>query len=325
MRIGRPLLKLPVRFCGDTLAKEVSALPAEAWIEHPQKYDGNIAVPLISPHGEIGHEAFGPMAPTKWLAECPYITEIMKALPSTWGRSRLMGLQAGAIVPEHVDVHYYWRTHLRVHIPVITNPQVAFTCAGGTVHMQPGECWLLDSFYKHEVCNRGSELRIHLVMDTVGSGNIWDLVTAGLAGDADERFIAPGSAKGGAIDFEQINAPAIMSPWEMQSHVAYMSEWTDEQPGRDAVLAILDRFVMAWSGTWARYGPSQEGVPIYIRHLTELQNALRSFAGPVVIMRNALPLRDTVGRFILANAISPAMLERWQAGSGRPSSVRMTA
>ena len=61
MRVGRPLLKLPIRFCGETLAREMSALPAEAWIEHPQKYDGNIAVPLISPHGEIGHEAFGPM------------------------------------------------------------------------------------------------------------------------------------------------------------------------------------------------------------------------------------------------------------------------
>ena len=325
MRIGRPLLKLPVRFCGETLASEVSALPGNAWIEHPQKFDGNVAVPLISPDGAITDQAFGSMGPTQWLPECPYISEIMRALPTTWGRSRLMGLEAGAVVPEHVDAHYYWRTHLRVHIPVITNPEVAFTCAGKTVHMQPGECWLLDSFYKHEVANRGSELRIHLVMDTVGSGAMWDLITAALAGNAEEKFVAPGTTKVGSIEFEQINSPVIMSPWEMQSHIAYMSEWTDEQPGREAVMAIIDRFVMAWTGTWARYGTSEEGVPTYVAHLTELQNALRSFPGPAVVMRNGLPLRETVGRFILINAVSQSLLQRHQAGQGQASSVRMTA
>jgi len=39
------------------LAREMSALPADAWIEHPQKYDGNIAVPLISPGGTINQDA----------------------------------------------------------------------------------------------------------------------------------------------------------------------------------------------------------------------------------------------------------------------------
>ncbi|MEJ7777528.1 MAG: hypothetical protein WKF52_09155 [Sphingomicrobium sp.] len=30
----------------------------------------------------------------------------MQELGSTWGRSRLMGLEPGAIVPEHVDEAY---------------------------------------------------------------------------------------------------------------------------------------------------------------------------------------------------------------------------
>ena len=42
----------------------------------------------------------------------------MAELNCTWGRSRLMGLEPGAVVPKHVDVHYYWRTHLRIHVPV---------------------------------------------------------------------------------------------------------------------------------------------------------------------------------------------------------------
>jgi hypothetical protein len=161
VRISRPLMKLPVRFCAETLQREIAQLPPDAWTEHPQKFDGNIAVALVSPGGAITNGAAGPMGPTQWLRQCTYILEIMQALACTWGRSRLMGLQAEAEVPEHVDVHYYWRTHLRLHIPIITNPDVAFTCAGETIHMAAGECWLLDSFHRHSVVNGGTETRIH--------------------------------------------------------------------------------------------------------------------------------------------------------------------
>lgn len=49
MRIERPLLKLPIRFCADTLAREMAALPPAAWMPHPQKFDGNIAVHWSAP------------------------------------------------------------------------------------------------------------------------------------------------------------------------------------------------------------------------------------------------------------------------------------
>lgn len=323
MRIGRPLLKLPIRFCGESLAREVSGLPADAWIEHPQKYDGNIAVPLISPGGDITHQAYGPMGPTKWLNQCPYILEMLQALPSTWGRSRLMGLEPGAVVPEHVDVHYYWRTHLRVHIPVITNPEVSFTCDGETVHMRAGECWLLDSFFRHSVANRGTETRVHLVLDTVGSGPLWDLIHSALIGSAEEKFVPPGETQRQNIDFEQVNAPLVMSPWELQSHLAYVSEWTDEQPGRDEVLKIVDRFATAWAGAWARHGTSEDGLPAYVRQITDVKRALQNYRGPEVLMRNEFSLLDAINFFILANAIAPAMLQRARARQVSP--FRVTA
>jgi hypothetical protein len=316
-------LKLPIRFCGEALAREVAALPEDAWIEHPQKFDGNIAVPLISVGGEIGHRAAGPMGPTSWLNDCPYIAEIMQAIPTTWGRSRLMGLEAGAVVPEHVDVHYYWRTHLRLHIPVITNPEVGFTCAGETIHMQTGECWLLDSFYRHSVANRGKALRIHLVLDTVGSGALWDLIRAGLSGDSDEKFIEPGKTPHRAIDFEQVNSPLVMSPWELQTHIAYLIEWTADQPGRDMVFAIVDRFAMAWTGAWARYGLSDEGLPTYFGHLNDAKRVLANYSGPPVMMRNGFSLVDAISHFILSNAIAPAVIQQMQ--SRQTSPVRLTA
>jgi hypothetical protein len=309
MRIERPLLKLPIRFCGDTLAREVRALPRKAWQSHPEGYDGNIAVPLVSPGGEVTNRWSGPMAPTEALGRCAYVRQIMQELDSKWGRSRLMGLEAGAVVPEHVDIHYYWRTHLRIHIPVITNPAVAFTCDGETVHMAPGECWLLDSFYRHSVRNAGEETRIHLVLDTVGSAALWDLIDAALRGGAAERFIAPGTTTTRPLQFEQINAPTIMSPWEIKAHIAYLMSWTEEDPRLESIARGLDRFVMAWSGTWAQFGTSDEGLPSYLNHLSEVEAVLATIRQPI-LMRNGWGFRASMRQFVLANAIDPATLRR---------------
>jgi hypothetical protein len=316
MRIERPLLKLPIRFCGDTLAREVKALPRKVWQSHPQGYDGNIAVPLVSPGGAETDQWAGPMAPTETLGRCAYVRQIMQELDSTWGRSRLMGLEAGAVVPEHVDIHYYWRTHLRIHIPVVTNPAVAFTCAGETVHMAPGECWLLDSFFRHSVKNAGDETRIHLVLDTVGSAGLWDLIDAALQGNTAERFIAPGASPAQALQFEQINAPTIMSPWEIKAHISYLISWTVEDPRLEGIARTLDRFVMAWSGTWAQFGTSDEGLPIYWQHLSEVEAVLARIRQPI-LMRNGWGFRDSLRRFVFANAIEPATLRRLLPGAAQ--------
>ncbi len=326
LRIQHPLLKLPIRFCAETLAREVSALPPAAWLPHPQKFDGNIAVPLVSPGGAVTDDWSGPMGPTEALSRCDYVKEIMQELNSTWGRSRLMGLEPGAVVPEHVDVHYYWRTHLRIHVPVITNPQVGFTCGDETVHLAAGECWLLDSFFRHSVDNRGSETRIHLVLDTVGSAALWDLIDAGAAGSTEDRFVAPGTAPERALQFEQINAPAIMSPWEMKAHIAYITGWTDAEPRLEQIARILDRFVMAWGGTWARFGTSDEGLPQYLGQLSEVRDALATVTGPPVLMRNGWPMLDSLHRYVLGNAILPAKLRQLQAAAAtRTPPYRMTA
>ena len=44
MHFNRPLLRLPVSFCTETLAKEVADLPRSAWVAHPNAFPGNDAV-----------------------------------------------------------------------------------------------------------------------------------------------------------------------------------------------------------------------------------------------------------------------------------------
>ena len=56
---------------------------------------------------------------------------------------------------------------VRLHIPVITNPDLEFILAGNRVVMQEGECWYLNVNQPHSVNNRGTTDRIHLVVDCV--------------------------------------------------------------------------------------------------------------------------------------------------------------
>ncbi len=254
MRLKKPFLKLPIRFDAEALAAEVRALPPPAWTPHPTGFIGNEAVRLVTPAGEDSDAIDGPMAATDSLNRCDYVRQIMAEIGGVWGRSRFMGLAAGREVPPHIDIHYYWRTHLRIHIPVITNPGVLFTCGDETVHMAAGECWVFDSFLRHDVQNKGDAQRIHLVLDTVGGGILPELMKAAEDGVTDARLLAPGMRNGSGLLFEKVNSPKVMSPWEMRCHLAFTRENSGSDP---RVLAILDRvemFIDSWAANWARFG-----------------------------------------------------------------------
>ena len=271
MKLGAPLIKLPRRYCSETLAKEAAALPQSAWLPHPGRIPGNDAVPLITPAGQVSNGFAGPMAPTDALRQCPYIMEILADLGAVWGRSRLMGLAPGAIVPEHVDVGYYWRTHIRIHIPIVTNPKVAFSCDKETVHMAPGECWLFDSFCMHNVRNDGDAKRVHLVLDTVGGEKLWSMIADAKHFGRDGQppvSVAPGSVGTPALAYEQVNLPTIMSVWEIRCHIDYLLQQCAATPARDAIAARLEQFANAWGALWAQYGTNITGITAY-RHLIE--------------------------------------------------------
>jgi hypothetical protein len=305
MRFTRPLVRLPVRFCAETLAGETARLPPSAWVPHPNNFPGNDAVRLITPGGQPTDQLEGSMAPTEHLRACPYMLEIMASLGGTWGRSRLMGLAAGAEVPPHVDSHYYWRTHLRIHIPVITNPGVEFTCGGETVHMAPGECWVFDSFQRHEVHNRGTEHRVHLVLDTVGGRRLWELIAHAQSSEPPEpQLLKPGQSEGSPLLFERVNSPKVMSPWEMRCHIHLLEEEAQPHPLLGKVLSRLDRLVSEWAALWAAFETSPEGVPLYRRLLSEARSDLAGLGGEVILLKNELPLYHVLGRLVFEVALA---------------------
>ena len=277
MRLKRPFLKLPIRFDARALGDEVRALPASAWTPHPTSYAGNEAVRLITPYGRPTDDIEGPMAPTEYLLRCKYIQQLMAAIGAVWGRGRLMGLAAGCEVPSHIDINYYWRTHLRIHIPIITNPGVLFTCGDETVHMAAGECWIFDSFRWHDVQNKGGETRIHLVIDTVGGGLVPELMEAAERGGLEPRFLPPGNRTGGELLFERVNSPRVMSPWEMRCHLAFIREQAGSGKSILDVLERVEHFIDCWSAAWARFGTDDEGIPTYLQLLEQVR---ADVAGP---------------------------------------------
>lgn len=322
MHFDRPLIKLPIKFCAETLAREVQALPPSAWIPHPQRFPGNEAVPLVTPDGRLTNEFVGPMAPTEHLLRCPQILELMGTIGAVWGRSRLMGLGAGAVVPEHVDNNYYWRTHIRLHVPVITNPDVDFTCGDQTVNMAPGEAWVFDTFRKHHVHNRGSEQRVHLVFDTVGGEGLWDLINAARTSSSGENgsVSKPLAVGKHELVYERHNFPKIMSSWELQCHVGDLLVSAIESPQLPAVRLRLDRLIAGWSAAWSQFETDDSGIPAYRSLVASARHDLLDLGVEDVLMRNGQSLYHVLEKFLFQNLIAQTGASN-SAFPGRPQNT----
>ncbi len=182
MKLTQPFFRLPVRFDVARLRAEVEALPDSAWAKHPNEIEGNSSLRLVSVDGGENDDVGGRMQPTAHLRQCPYIRQVLSSFGVVWSRSRLMRLNPHSVVPEHADINYHWFYRVRMHIPVITRPEVQFHCDGQVVHMAPGEAWLFDNWRRHRVENATDDTRIHLVADTSGTAAFWEFVAQSGAG-----------------------------------------------------------------------------------------------------------------------------------------------
>ena len=78
----------------------------------------------------------------------------------------LIKLSKNTIIPLHRDSGRYLMSHNRIHIPIITNPDVTFQVSNDIKYLKAGELWEINNNQKlHGVKNQSNIDRVHMVID----------------------------------------------------------------------------------------------------------------------------------------------------------------
>ena len=147
---------------------------------------------LYAPRGQMASLACGdePYWPTEALSACTYMQEVLASFDARRRSVRVLCLAPGASVFEHYDPDSSVdRTTVRLHVPIVTHPDVDFLIAGRRFRMQPGELWYGDFAFPHRLRNRSPVERVHLVMDLEITDAIRRLFPPGYAAAAPLRAV----------------------------------------------------------------------------------------------------------------------------------------
>ncbi|OLF56371.1 aspartyl/asparaginyl beta-hydroxylase domain-containing protein [Pseudomonas chlororaphis] len=170
--MNRPAFaRLPVAVDLPRLLRALSRIDANAWQGHfnGDYYDGEWSgVALISAADAPSELAPGRGLPVQrgpWQHD-PDWQHALQPLPVRIVSARLLRLGPGARIHEHRDYDLGGPdADLRLHIPLLSPPEVDFLLDGQRMPMAAGECWFLDLSLPHRVDNHDREARVHLVLD----------------------------------------------------------------------------------------------------------------------------------------------------------------
>jgi hypothetical protein len=278
VRLPGPFYRLPVRFDADRLRAEVAALPASAWASHPNEIAGNSSIRLISVGGGENDEVNGIMQATPHFAQSPYLRQVLASFGVVWGRSRLLRLAPGAVVPEHADIHHHWFYRVRMHVPIVTRPEVRFSCGGESVHMAPGEAWIFDNWRLHHVENPTDSERIHLVADTSGSAAFWRLVARSEVPGAAVHVEAYDPTRSAQPLTERALPRPVMPPAEMElltgdlrAELIALADTPDHRDRLARYHGLLDAFARDWRQLYSLFAEEAAGW----REFEQLRDSVR--------------------------------------------------
>ena len=171
-------IKFSYTYDRDKLSAELGNVFKQDWPLHFNTKDFNGDWRSISLRSTTGNSSdiYAPPSAdyknTPVLDMMPYVKEILDAWHCEKEGVRLLSLAPGSEIKPHKDIGCGYRDgNFRIHIPIVTNPDVYFTVQDETLHLQEGECWYMDFSLTHSIVNRGNTARVHLIMD--GIRNDW--------------------------------------------------------------------------------------------------------------------------------------------------------
>lgn len=316
MKLEHEFYKLPLRFDVEQLKKELSDFKESDWIKHPSDYKGNLAIPLISVNGEINDDFAGPMLMTRFLKQSRYIQQVLASFESVYSRSRLMRLEGFHEVPLHSDINSHWWSRVRIHVPIVTTPEVIFHCGNQQVHMAPGEAWIFDAWKMHKVVNPSGETRVHLVIDTAGSPEFWELVEKSkvFSSNADKKvYLEPElvrfkHAAKVKIQTERFNVPLVMSAGEVDALVQEIvrdacSEKQNSADSLEQFKRIVHYFRFKWRSIWSVHGAGKSGWLDYESLIARTNQQLFSMTSP--LLSNQSVASEVMNGRVLSCAFNP--------------------
>ncbi|GAC14072.1 aspartyl/asparaginyl beta-hydroxylase domain-containing protein [Aliiglaciecola lipolytica] len=275
MKLAHEFIQLPVCFDEKRLQQEIQQLNQALWVPHHEGFKGNLSIPLVSLNGQFNNLFKGPMAATSVLQDTPYLKQVIASFGEVIGRSRLMGLESGFEVPLHSDINYHWYKRVRIHIPIVTDPNVIFHCGDKNVHMKAGEAWIFDSWKYHRVTNQSELFRVHLVIDLCGSAKFWKMAESGHVPwlntpfCADQiRHVAFNQHENHEFKTEQFNTPLVLSPGEMDglaNDLISDLKRVDTNPveAQREMIKKVESFCHQWRELWSLFGLTEQGWPEY--------------------------------------------------------------
>ncbi len=168
--------QFPFRFDPTRLKADLERIAPDEWVPHfnTNIYEGEwsgVALRSVAGHALQLYPdptATGSFTDTELLARCPYYQEVLATFHCPLTSVRLLRLKARSSIREHRDYKLGLEDgEMRIHIPIVTNPAVAFFVNGERVPMQEGETWYVNVNLLHRVDNASDTDRIHLVVDCV--------------------------------------------------------------------------------------------------------------------------------------------------------------
>lgn len=178
-------VRLPLKFDLPRIIADIASLPDEAWVPHfnTDIYEGGWSgIALRSVNGSPTQlypdpTAAGDFADTAILATSPHLRDALAQFHCPLTSARLLALGPRAVINTHSD---YRLAHedgeVRLHVPLVTDPEVEFILDGQPVELAAGDCWYLNLNLPHSAANRSLRPRIHLVVDCIVNSWLDELV-----------------------------------------------------------------------------------------------------------------------------------------------------
>jgi len=289
MNVDTELYKLSISFNAEQLQKEVTQFGDSDWIVHASEAAGDASLPLISVGGRPNCDLAisGPMRLTKYLAQCPYLQQVLQAFGSPLSRCRLV--RRVVRFDEQINLvseqNYHWFRRRPIYVPIITDAAVTFAYGEQRIQLAAGEAWTFDPKIPHgfiyETDNRAADNTIDftvmsLVIETKGSARLTEMLAQA---QKDHRFdqelpsrnriasktqqLLPNPvtpyhwAHGGHLSLEPYSF-YVLTPQEIGDLMAaLLAEVKDSQISQNEFAELarrLDAFQCQWRQTFDRFG-----------------------------------------------------------------------